>query len=298
MFWKINPHNNRSQRVVTLVWVLTVTNCQIVTTPLHGYCVSALHFLFPLCTNCKHCIIQIETFLQVNTVLLLTIACVASVSSRGSSRKLGQERKKHWKRLLRRLYLLVSAWLFIWQPAIRTLWHVPLGYTVTPNSFRRHFVIRQQYTHFTHFIIINNLHLHDRGSIGSLTSVRLTLGVHSMANSVKNTGAVTRVGRNAQAEEPCMLERFSRSDWLKWLPLSIGGCGGLRTTDVTDSGLIICSRHSGKKHEGVLGRERGYLHFVPHSTIWTAFGTGNKVWAMIELSKLVIPKKLPRQQNS
>ena len=52
------------------------------------------------------------------------------------------------------------------------------GSTVPPNTFRRHFVIRQQYTHFTRFIIINNLHLHDRGSVGSLTSVRLTLGVH------------------------------------------------------------------------------------------------------------------------
>ena len=117
------------------------------------------------------------------------------------------------------------------------------GSTVPPNTFRRHFVIRQQYTHFTHFIIINNLHLHDTDSVGSLTSVRLTLRVHSMANSVKNAGAVIRVGRNAQAEEP-MLERFSRSDWLKWLPLGIGGCGRLRIKDVTDSGLIICSRHS------------------------------------------------------
>ena len=53
------------------------------------------------------------------------------------------------------------------------------GSTEPPNTFRRHFVIRQQYTHLTHFIIINNLHLHDRGSVGSLTSVRLTLGVHS-----------------------------------------------------------------------------------------------------------------------
>ena len=129
------------------------------------------------------------------------------------------------------------------------------GSTEPPNTFRRHFVIRQQYTHLTHFIIINNLHLHDRGSVGSLTSVRLTLGVHSMANSVKNTGAVTRVGRNAQAEEP-VVERFSWSDWLKWLPLGIGGCGGLRITDVTDSGLIICSRHSGKKHEGALSERR------------------------------------------
>ena len=83
------------------------------------------------------------------------------------------------------------------------------GSTVPPNTFRRHFVIRQQYTHLTHFIIINNLHLQDRGSVGSLTSVRLTLGVHSMANSVKNAGSIIRVGRNAQAEEP-VLERFSR----------------------------------------------------------------------------------------
>ena len=90
---------------------------------------------------------------------------------------------------------------------------------------------------------INNLHLHDRGSVDSLTSVRLTLGVHSKANSVKNAEAVTRVGRNAQAEEP-VPERFSRSDWLKWLPLGIRGCSGLRITDVTDSVLIICSRHS------------------------------------------------------
>ena len=81
------------------------------------------------------------------------------------------------------------------------------------------------------------------GSVGNLTSVRLTLGVHSLANSVKNTGAVTRVGRNAQAEGP-VLERFSWSDWLKWLPLGIRGCGRLRITEVTDSGLIICSRHS------------------------------------------------------
>ena len=46
--------------------------------------------------------------------------------------------------------------------------------------------------------------------------------------------------------------------------------------EVTDSGLIICSRHSDsvdgakkskqeKKHEGALGRERGYLHFTPYS---------------------------------
>ena len=83
------------------------------------------------------------------------------------------------------------------------------GSTVPPNTFRRHFVIRQQYTHLTHFIIIKNLHLHDRGSVGSSTSVRLTLGVHSMANSVKNAGSIIRVGRNAQAEEP-VLEPFSR----------------------------------------------------------------------------------------
>lgn len=28
------------------------------------------------------------------------------------------------------------------------------------------------------------------------------------------------------------------------VPGYFGGCGGLRITDVTDSGLIICSRHS------------------------------------------------------
>ena len=57
-------------------------------------------------------------------------------------------------------------------------------------------------------LCINNLHLHDRDSVGSLTSVRLTLRAHSMANSVKNAGAVARVGRKAQAEEP-VVERFS-----------------------------------------------------------------------------------------
>ena len=192
----------------------------------------------------------------------------------------------------------MSAWLFIWQPAIRPLWHVPLVSVLTGFHCTSKYVSP----------CINNLHLHDRGSVGSLTSVRRTLGVHSMANSVKNAGAVTRFGRNAQAEEP-MLERFSLSDWLKWLPLGIRGCGGLRITDVTDSGLIICSRHSDsvdgakksklekKKKEGALGRERGYLHYAPHSTIWTAPGTGNKVWAKIELYKLVSYTKKNYQHN-
>ena len=107
------------------------------------------------------------------------------------------------------------------------------GSTVPSSKFRRQFVMQQYLT----WNMIG-------GSVGNLTSVPLTLGVHSLAISVKNAGAVTQVqGRNAQAEEP-MLDRFSWSDWLKWLPLGIRGCGRLRITEVTDSGLIICSRHS------------------------------------------------------
>ena len=82
------------------------------------------------------------------------------------------------------------------------------GSTVPPNTFRRHFVIRQQYTHFTRFIIINNLHLHDRGSVGSLTSVRLTLGVHSHGQvSQKHRGGHS--GREKRSSGRAVLERFS-----------------------------------------------------------------------------------------
>ena len=47
-------------------------------------------------------------------------------------------------------------------------------------------------THTLHTLLLLLLTIYiymiDRDSVGSLTSVRLTLGVHSMANSVKNAG--------------------------------------------------------------------------------------------------------------
>ena len=103
-------------------------------------------------------------------------------------------------------------WLFFGQPAIiRTLWHVPL--VPVSTGFHCTFIyVSPSVCYATTFDV-----KHDWGSVGNLTGVRLTLRVHSMANSVKNAGAVTQVGRSAQAEEP-MLERFCWSDWLKWLP--------------------------------------------------------------------------------
>ena len=147
--------------------------------------------------------------------------------------------------------------------------------------------------------------------IGAVLAVWLACGEPSASilwrTQSKTQGQSLASGETLKRKSPCLNVSPYPTDW--WLPLGIRGCGWLRITDVTDSGLIICSRHSDsvdgakksklekKKKEGALGRERGYLHYAPHSTIWTAPGTGHKVWAKIELYKLVSYTKKNYQHN-
>ena len=157
------------------------------------------------------------------------------------------------------------------------------GSTVPPNTFRRHFVIRQQYTHFTRFIIINNLHLHDRGSVGSLTSVRLTLGVHSH-------GQVSQKHRGGHSGR----EKRSSGRVRAWTFLPIR----LIKMIAPEYWRMRWTENNGRNRLGADNLFQAFRKKTRRGSIWTAPGTGNKVWAKIELYKLVIPKKLPTQQNS